>query len=77
MNNFRRMRIADISEQLQDFMSELESLQDEEQEYFDSMPENLQYSARGKRTENRIYQINDAVTAVEEAIYALSLAIKH
>lgn len=51
MNNTRRRQIRKVVEQIKSQIEELQTLQEEEQEYFDNMPENLQYSERGEKAE--------------------------
>jgi len=70
MNKVRREAIAvqaalidNIINQLADIRSELESLREEEQEYFDNMPESFQSGDKG--------------TTAEYAIAALDMAIEH
>lgn len=46
MNKARRKRLDDVIHQLRDMYDELTSLQEEEQESADNMPENLQDSDR-------------------------------
>lgn len=46
MNKARRKRLEDVISQLRDMYDELTSLQEEEQEAADNMPENLQMSDR-------------------------------
>ena len=48
MNKQRRARIEDIANQISSLCQELEELRDEEQEYMDNMPENLQGSENMK-----------------------------
>lgn len=42
MNDTRRKRIMKLVDQLSDISEELETIRDEEQEYIDNIPENLQ-----------------------------------
>ena len=44
MNKVRRKALADLVEQFEVLKEELESLMEEEEEYRDNMPENLQGS---------------------------------
>lgn len=71
MNKQRRKDIADLVKRLaaarsdvDEILSDIEAVKDEEQESFDNLPEGLQASEQGQATEA-------AVTALEEAHSAL------
>lgn len=71
MNAIRRKKLAalidaieDIKSQLEDQQSTLEELNDEEQEYFDNIPENLQSSERYERAETSSSALNEAYEAL-------------
>lgn len=68
MNNARRGRINEIKVRLQNCLEELETLRDEEQEYFDNMPEGLQNSERGQAAESAASNLSDAYDDLEEII---------
>ena len=74
MNKQRRKELGAIvsileknpdNEQLQNCLNELDRIMNDEQEYFDNMPENLQGSMRGIESE-------DAISSMEEALDAMS-----
>lgn len=73
MNKDRRKDIAKVIADIgaldlpniEDFINDVESIRDEEQEYLDNMPEGLRYSGNGERAE-------EAISALEEAIDALN-----
>jgi uncharacterized coiled-coil DUF342 family protein len=73
MNKDRRNQIAEVAakladlEALRDEIKEaIENIRDEEQEYFDNMPEGLQQSDRGYAAEEAISQLDEAVSALED-----------
>ena len=68
MNKDRRAQIADAIEQLEQAKGTLETCQEEEQSYFDEMPEGFQLSERGERAEVAAGLLEDVVAALEEAI---------
>lgn len=68
MNNARRKEINRVVGTLQEALAELESLRDEEQDYFDNMPENLQGSERGSAAEQAASNLSEACSGIEEAI---------
>lgn len=80
MNNDRRREISDLikraealKEQLEAVTTEASSLKDdiervrdEEQEYFDNMPESLQGSDRGQAAEAAVSQLDEAMGTLDE-----------
>jgi len=73
VNNPRRKDIQSISDKLGDLealLSEIkdaiESVKDEEQEYYDNMPEGLQGSDRGYAAEAAISNLEDAISMMED-----------
>jgi uncharacterized coiled-coil DUF342 family protein len=74
MNNQRRKQISAILNELADLRSRVEELQNEEQDYFDNMPENLQQSERGEKAEQAASRLEDALTALDEIEEALNEA---
>lgn len=71
MNNARRKKIRTIAEQLGEIMTELEMLKDEEEEYLNNIPENLQSSERYELAENAIDNIDSACDNLDEAIISI------
>ena len=77
MNNSRRKRIASIIKSLKyikDYnlielvQNEIEDVLWEEEDAYNNMPENLQYSMRGEASSEAIDSLQDAVDALEEAV---------
>lgn len=68
MNKVRRQQLRKWLEDMENIKSELETICSDEQDYFDSMPENLQGSQRGMDAEEAIEQMEEAVSSIEEAI---------
>lgn len=73
MNNSRRKDIAEIVAKLADLealKSEIqgmvESVRDEEQEYYDNMPEGLQQSDRGYRAEEAASQLDNVYNMFDD-----------
>ena len=79
MNNDRRKQItkaqvafeaaqaalAIVMEDFADVKDSLEGIRDDEQEYFDNMPESLQGGDKGQNAEQAISQLDDAVNDME------------
>jgi chromosome segregation ATPase len=80
MNNQRRKEIAAVRARLEaaqqavdELVGELESIRDDEQSYFDDMPENFQSGEKGERAQAAIDALEEAIAEVEnidfDAIY--------
>lgn len=81
MNKARRKRIASVIETLENITDydlietikgEIEDILWEEDDAYNNMPENLQYSIRGEESSDAIDNLQEAVDALEEAIDALN-----
>lgn len=73
MNKERRKAIADLIEDIEkidfeDIKSRIENIRDEEQEYFDNMPESFQMGDKGQRAEEAISYLEEADSAVDEVL---------
>lgn len=82
MNNDRRKRLQDLQEKgnalndrLKDLMSEYESLQaeieevkDEEQNYYDNMPESLQGGDKGSAAEQVVSDLDTVLEAIGDFV---------
>lgn len=58
MNKERRKRIEDLK-------SELETIRDEEQEYYDNMPENMQNGEKGDTAQSNVSSLEEAINNLE------------
>jgi len=74
MNKARRTRIDELSVKLEDTRAEIEMLHDEEQEGFNNLPEGIQSSERGELMDSAISSLEQAHSAIEEAMNALMVA---
>ena len=75
MNNERRKQIRQWISKVEALKSELENILWDEQNYYDSIPENLQSSARGEDSEMAIECIEEAIDIISEAIDKVDEAI--
>ena len=75
MNKLRRTNLEKVIRSIEDAMSELECLKEEEEEYRDNMPENLQGSERYERADEACDNLYSAVSSLEEAISYIDYAI--
>lgn len=81
MNKLRRKRIASVINTLENITGydliesakdELEDILYEEEDAYDNMPENLQYSMRGEESSDAIDCLQEAVDKLDEAIDILN-----
>lgn len=74
MNKARRLSIMKIADSLQALKSDVESIQCEEQDAYDNLPESIQDGERGDRMQDAIGNLDDALTLIDEAVTSLMLA---
>lgn len=74
MNKQRRNEINDLIEQIQEIQAEIGCLQEEEQEYYDNMPESIQNGERGEKASEAIENLQSAYDSLEEAVDSLESA---
>lgn len=68
MNKKRRQQIQEVIRKIE---SLVENIRDDEVEAFENMPESLQMSENGIRSEDAQENLDAAIDALEEAIYCL------
>jgi uncharacterized coiled-coil DUF342 family protein len=68
MNKQRRERIASVISQLTSLHEEIEAIKDEEQEYYDNMPEGIQSSSKGEAAEEAVSNLECSCDSIQEAI---------
>ena len=69
MNNARRKQIQEIAGKLSDLIplkDDLESIKDEEQEYYDNMPEGIQSGEKGEKAREAIEALESLINALDE-----------
>ncbi|MFH1628246.1 MAG: hypothetical protein ABIE47_05920 [Pseudomonadota bacterium] len=74
MNKARRTKIDELSVKLEDIRAEIEMLHDAEEEAFNNLPEGIQSSERGELMDSAISSLEQAHSAIEEAMDALMVA---
>ena len=74
MNNDRRKALDEIVARLFEIGEEVAALRDEEQEYFDNMPEGFQQGEKGQAAKDAISQLDEAASSIESAIDAIHSA---
>lgn len=74
MNAVRRKVITSIQDQIEALRSELESIKDDEQEYFDNMPDSIQCSGKGDKADAAIAALDEVIDALVDAVDTLESA---
>ena len=67
MNNTRRKEIEKVIALIGEARSLLEELKEEEEEYRDNMPENLQGSERYEKADEACYNMEEVIDNLEDA----------
>jgi len=67
MNADRRKALARAKELLSEALALIEQARDEEQEYFDNMPDSFRDNGPGQKAEEAISGLDDAVSCVQSA----------
>lgn len=68
MNKERRKAIENVSGKIRDLLADLEVLRDEEEEYRDNIPENLQGSERYERADECVDGLTEAIDEIERQL---------
>lgn len=71
MNKQRRKAIAEAISTIEELVTDIENLCDEEQEYHDNMPENMQQGEKGEAAEAAVDALGNAAQLLDEAKDAL------
>jgi chaperonin cofactor prefoldin len=76
MNNQRRKEIKKIIDRLDIIKNEIEQICNDEEDYHDNIPENLQDSDRAMSSEEAIDNLNEVLENIENAIDNLESAME-
>lgn len=68
MNNVRRKDINKIINTIEILKSQIENLLSEEEFSFDNMPEGIQESEKGDKSQEAIENLQSAIDSIDEAI---------
>lgn len=74
MNAQRRKEIQAVLNELADLRSRIETVQSDERDAYDNMPEGLQQSERGEKAEQACSLLDDAIGAFDDLESALNEA---
>lgn len=75
MNKVRRKALAELVKDIEGIQERLDELTQEEQDYLDNIPENLQGSERYSVAEDAVSCLEEAVSALDEALDNINSAI--
>lgn len=75
MNNVRRKQLQQIIDRIEDLKSDLESIKEEEEEYRDNIPENLQGSERYEMADEACNNLDYAFDSLEDVVNYIEEAI--
>ncbi len=76
MNKQRRKDIQSVINMVEDAKTALEPLFDEEEEYHENMPENMQDSGKGEVAEEACRNMEEAISQLEEIVSTLETAME-
>lgn len=68
MNKARRKMLQDIVDALDEQKSSIETVQEEEQDAYDNLPEGIQCSERGETMENNVSEMEGIASELEDLI---------
>ncbi len=68
MNKQRRKTLRELYDIIAEAKDNLEMVMEEEEEYRDNIPENLQGSERYEKAEEAVYNLEEAISNIEEAL---------
>lgn len=74
MNAPRRKALESIKSSLADLQLQLETIRDEEQEYYDNMPEGIQMSEKGEKANEAVSSLEDAINNLEDVVSQIETA---
>lgn len=76
MNKERRKQIEEVLGSLSELKERIEAIRDDEQEYFDNMPESFQMGERGQLAELAASSLDDAVSTLDDVENYLQVAME-
>lgn len=74
MNKDRRKALDAIRAEIEEMKTRIEVLKEEEDDYYQNMPESFQQGDKGQAAEIAIENIESAIDSIDEAINALEEA---
>lgn len=74
MNKQRRAEIYDLAKRFDSLKDEVQQILEDEQQYFDDMPENFQNGDKGEKAQSAIDALEAAASNIEELMENLNEA---
>lgn len=74
MNKARRKEIDSVIATLEEAKERLESIRDDELEYYNLMPESFQYGEKGEAAEEAVSNLDYAIDQIDDAIESAASA---
>ena len=74
MNAKQRKILDEVFSQLEEIISKVEPIAQEEQEKYDNLSDNLQQSEKGQKFEENANGLDEAVTNLQDALAAIESA---
>lgn len=71
MNNVRRAQISTLVSSLEGLLADAESIKNDEQDYYDAMPESFQGGEKGETAQAAIDEMDQVVESIQSAIDSL------
>ena len=75
MNKVRRKNLQSIVDKLEELMADVEAIQEEEEEYRDNIPENMQSGDRYEQAEAACDALSEATDSISSAIDSINEAM--
>ncbi len=76
MNKAKRKELQKAIDLLNEALSIIENIKDEEQEAYDNLSENLQSSEMGQKMESAVSYMEDATSSIEDVISNIESAME-
>lgn len=75
MNDARRKLIREAIAKIPEIITALETARDEETEFYDNMPENMQSGDKGEKASEAASALDDAINSLQEAVEQAESAV--
>lgn len=76
MNKDRRAQLLEIQSELEGLKERLETLQQEEQDYYDNMPESFQGGEKGEKAQEAIDAMENCVSSIDDAVVGIGEVVE-
>jgi len=76
MNKSRRKEIEELINDIEALSGRIEFTKEDEEEYHDNIPENLQGSEKAENSQTAIDNLENAIDSLDEAINSLNESIE-